>query len=118
MDATNKGLFSNKTNKNLQQPSSIEIIEKNYIAMKTKLQIINLLEPNDKLGCDVSNNYYIDKYEWGQFLSRKWFQQSREKTSTDLERDFNTLMKIFDNYLEYINSKNKNTTISDSGKLK
>mgnify|MGYP003652055341 FL=1 len=112
MNTTIAGLFSKQPIINYQQASSIQTIKKNYLNMKNKLQIINSLKSNDKLGCDVSNNYYIDAYRWGQFISRRWFNQSREKTSIDLKRDFEVLMKIFDKYLEYINMKDKGLLIA------
>jgi hypothetical protein len=89
-----------------QQASSIKKIKNSYKILSSKLEIIKDLKINDKLGCDSSGNYYIDEYQWGQFIIRKWSGQSREKTSGDLKRDFSELMKVFDNYLEYIATSN------------
>lgn len=107
MDATKYQTFSTIPIFSEQETSSIKIIKNSYKLLSSKLQIIKDLKINDKLACDSSGNYYIDKYQWGQFIVRKWTGQSREKTSEDLKRDFTLLMQIFDKYLEFIQSSKK-----------
>jgi hypothetical protein len=111
MEAKNLKRFSDLTDVDIYQSSSIQEIKTKFEEIKKKLEPIKNLEINDKLACDCSGNYYIDKNDWLQLLSRKYFNQSRGKTSKDLNRDFQTLMNIFDVYLEYIKMPEKEVLI-------
>jgi hypothetical protein len=107
MEETNTKIFSKLVEVDLDQTSKIDEIHNNFKTLKERLEIINELEVSDKLGCDVDGNYYIDKNAWGQFLKRQLYKQSRSKTSEDLKKDFQALMKVFDNYLDYIKKGQK-----------
>ena len=111
MEAKNLKRFSDLTDVDIYQTSSIQEIKADFEKIKNKLEPIRNLEINDKLACDCSGNYYIDKYNWKQLLSRKYFNQNRRKTAEDLNKDFQTLMKVFDVYLEYIKTPEKEVLI-------
>ena len=104
MEEENLKRFSGLVDVDIQPTSGIQEIKKNFTQIKNKLEIIKDVEPNDKLACDPNGIYYLDKYDFFQLFKRTFYRQSRVKTSEDLKRDFGTLMKIFDVYLEYIKS--------------
>ena len=107
MEAVNLKRFSGLVDVDIDQTSNIQEIKKNFTQIKNKLEIIKDVEANDKLACDPNGVYYLDKYDFFQLFKRKFYRQSRVKTSEDLKRDFGTLMKIFDMYLEHIISSDK-----------
>lgn len=107
MEAVNPKRFSDLVDVDIDQTSNIQEIKKNFTQIKNKLEIIKDVEANDKLACDPNGVYYLDKYDFFQLFKRKFYRQSRVKTSEDLKRDFGTLMKIFDMYLEHIISYDK-----------
>lgn len=85
-------------------PTIYECHEKDFYRIREKLSVIKDLNINDKLGYDENDVLYIDKYQWGQYFSRVWYGQSRQKTEKYLNRVFIEFMQYLDNYLKFLDN--------------
>jgi len=91
-------------NKNKESYSIFECHEKEFNEIKDTLLIIGELKIRDKLACSPDGVFYIDKYEWGQYLRRVLFNQSRQKTENYIDKEFTRLICYFDKYLVFLAS--------------
>ncbi len=91
-------------NKNKKSYSIFECHEKEFNEIKDTLLIIGELKIRDKLAYSQDGVFYIDKYEWGQYLRRVLFNQSRQKTENYLNEEFTRLIRYFDKYLVFLAS--------------
>ena len=87
---------------NSEIPSIYDCHKKKFNCIKNKLIIIKDIKINDKLGCDEDNILYIDKYQWGQYFRRVWYNQSRKKTEQFLHQAFIEMIQFLDKYLVFL----------------
>ena len=94
-------------NENKNSPSIFESHKKEFDSIREKLIILKDIKINDKLGQSANGIIYIDKYQWGQYFRRVWYNQSREKTEKFLNNEFIEFIQFLDKYLVFLDEKVK-----------
>ena len=87
---------------NMEDTSMTDVHNETFEKIKKKLGIIKYININDKLSIDINGDIYIDKYQWGQCISRMYYAQNREKTQGFLDSEFTPFIKFLDEYLHFI----------------
>ena len=85
-------------------PSLYDIQCEKFAVFEKKLSIIKDIKVLDKLGRDDDGNLYIDKYQWGQYIRRVYYKQSRSRTQKFLDAEFIPFVIFLDKYLNLLES--------------
>ncbi len=83
-------------------PSLYDIQCEKFAVFEKKLSIIKDINIQDKLGRDDDGNLYIDKYQWGQYIRRVYYKQSRSRTQKFLDKEFIPFVMFLDKYLNLL----------------
>ena len=83
-----------------------------FIYFKNKFILITKIKTDDKIGI-YKNNIYLDSNEWFRYIRRRFNGQSYININNYLKVEFKKFIIFLDNYLEYLNIKNKKLTLTN-----